>query len=491
MEQGIMKREKRRAQGERGIAVIFTAISLVLLIPLVGLAVDAGILYTVKGKLQTAVDAAALAAGRALSRGNDDAAQQTNAINTAESYALMNFPTGYFNIAAPAFPPGSVTIDESVANQRSITVTASVNAPLYFLRWLGDSMTTVTATATAVRRDVNVSFVMDRSNSLNLSGSCAPLIASAVSFVGNFANGRDNVGLVTFASSANMDFPIANNFNTASPSVPTILNSVICSGGTNSAQGLALGYQQLSNLNQPNALNVILFFTDGYPNSMTGNFPIAASSTCVNKNPKIGVIAPLYGNYQAQPTTPSAELGLLSWIGIAQPMASDQNSPPNPPTDPTGCYYNSDGTTVNQDVAYVPNSDIYGNSTITGYQSVTYSGGFIASTADGMNVQNASWNAADSAGLHIRHGDTLASCCSLSTVFSGVPNVIPGIHIYSIGLGNFGGVPADFLERVANDPRASNFDSTYPGGLYIFAATSADLTDAFNTIASQILHLSR
>ena len=75
--------------------------------------------------------------------------------------------------------------------------------------------------------------------------------------------------------------------------------------------------------------------------------------------------------------------------------------------------------------------------------------------------------------------------------FLGISNVISGIHIYSIGLGNFGGVPADFLERVANDPRASNFDSTYPAGLYIFAATSADLTDAFNTIASQILHLSK
>ena len=98
-----MKRDKRRAQGERGITVIFTAISLVLLIPLVGLAVDAGILYTVKGKLQTAVDAAALAAGRALSRGNDDAAQQTNAINTAESYALMNFPHRLFQHRGAGF----------------------------------------------------------------------------------------------------------------------------------------------------------------------------------------------------------------------------------------------------------------------------------------------------------------------------------------------------------------------------------------------------
>jgi Flp pilus assembly protein TadG len=483
-----MKYEKRTRRNERGISVIFTAISLVTLVPLVGLAIDAGILYTVKGKLQTAVDAAALAAGEALSRGNDDTTQQTSATAVAEAYALMNFPTGYFSINAPAFPPSTVTIDESVANQRSITVTASVSAPLYFLRWLGDSATTVVATATAVRRDVNVSFVMDRSNSLNLSGSCAPLVASAVSFVGRFANGRDNIGLVTFATSANIDFPIANNFNTATPSVPTILNSLICSGGTNSSQGLSLGYQQLSNLNQPNALNVVLFFTDGYPNSMTGNWPISSSSSCTSKTNKVGVIAPGYANYQTAPTTPAVEYGLWSWIGTTQPMSSDQAMAPNPPTDSTGCAYVSDNTQVYNDVPYIPTTDIYGNSTNTGYQSVTMSGANIAMTSDGLNVQNASWNAADSAGLHIRNGDTMSA---FSTIWTGVPNAISGIHIYSIGLGNFGGVPADFLERVANDPRASNYDSTKPAGLYIFAATSADLTDAFNTIASQILHLSK
>ena len=53
------------------------------------------------------------------------------------------------------------------------------------------------------------------------------------------------------------------------------------------------------------------------------------------------------------------------------------------------------------------------------------------------------------------------------------------------------GMPADFLERVANDPRASNYDSTKPTGLYIYAPTSAELNDAFSNIASQILHLAR
>lgn len=467
-----MRKEITRGRSERGVTVFFTAISLVTIIPLVGLAIDAGILYTVKGKLQTAVDAGALAAGAALSRGNTDSAQQNSATTTAEAYVLLNFPTGYFNITSPVFPPSTVSIDESVANQRSITVTASVNAPLYFLRWLGDNTTTVTATATAVRRDVNVSFVMDRSGSLASSNSCAPLVASAVSFVGKFANGRDNIALVTFASSSNPDFPMANNFDTASPSVTTILNNINCVGGTNSAEGLSLGYNQLTTLNQPNALNVLLFFTDGYPNSMNANWPISSSSTCNNQNPKEGVIAPGYSDYQNNPTSPSVEYGLFSWVGTTQPMNSDSN--PVSSSESSGCYFASDDTKIYKDVAYIPNTDFYGNATNTQYQTVTTSGGNLAMTSDGLNVQNASWNAADSAGLTIRDSTT-----------------IPNIHIYSIGLGNFGGVPADFLERVANDPRASNYDSSKPAGVYYYAATSADLTDAFNTIADQILHLSK
>src|ERR1700680_4711006 len=210
----IMNGNKARTLKERGISLIFTAMTLVFIVPMVGLAIDAGILYTVKGKLQMAVDAASLAAARALSRGNDDTSQQSNAKAVAEEYVLLNFPSGYFNIGTPTFGSGNsgISVDESVANQRSISVTAYVTTPLYFLRWLGTNNTTVSATATAVRRDVNVAIVMDRSGSLATSLSCTPLKAAATSFVSKFSNGRDNVALVTFATSSMPDFPIAHNF---------------------------------------------------------------------------------------------------------------------------------------------------------------------------------------------------------------------------------------------------------------------------------------
>ena len=470
-----MNGSKPRSLKERGISLIFTAMTLVFIVPMVGLAIDAGILYTVKGKLQMAVDAASLAAARALSRGNDDATQQSNATAEAEAYVLLNFPSGYFSVPTPTFGVNNsgISIDESVANQRSVSVTAYVNAPLYFLRWLGTNSTTVSATATAVRRDVNVAIVMDRSGSLSISNSCTPLKGAAVSFVNKFANGRDNVALVTFATSSMPDFPIADNFQTASPSVPTILNLVSCTGGTNTGQGLWEGYQQLVTLNQPNALNVVLLFTDGYPNTFTATYPIKASSSCTLKNPKTGVLAAGYSNPLTQPTTPSAIFGIMNSLATTQPVASDQTpGPPAAQGGDAGCSYASNLQSVANDIQSIPTLDFWGNNMNSGYQPVTMSGGTISVIP--MSVQNAGWNAADSAALRIRQSTT-----------------IPNIRIFSIGLGNSGGVPADFLERVANDPRGSNFDSNYPAGTYVFAPTSSDISDAFAQVASAILHLAR
>jgi Flp pilus assembly protein TadG len=475
-----MYKNKAETLKERGISMIFTAMTLVFIVPMVGLAIDAGILYTVKGKLQMAVDAASLAAARALSRGNDDGSQQSNARAVAQEYVLLNFPSGYFNVGTPTFGSGNsgISIDESVANQRSVSVTAYVNAPLYFLRWLGTNNTTVSATATAVRRDVNVVVVMDRSGSLAISNSCNALKGAAVSFVSKFANGRDNLGLVTFATSSIPDFPIATDFQTAPTNVPTILNSITCTGGTNTSQGLWQGYQQLVTLNQPNALNVILLFTDGYPNTFTATYPIKNSSGCSNKNPKTGVLAAGYANPLTQPTTPASFWGLMNYVATAQPMGSDLNAGPNAAGGGyTGCSYasglpNSLQNNASNDIQYIPTTDFWGNSMNTGYQPVTMSGSNI--NMDANSVQNAGWNAADSAALRIRQNVN-----------------IPNIRVFTIGLGNSGGVPADFLERVANDPRGSNFDSSYPSGTYFFAPQSSDISDAFAQVASEILHLAR
>jgi len=455
------------------------AVMLVFIIPLIGLSVDAGILYAVKTKLSMACDAGALAGAGALSRGMSDAAQQASAQAVAVEYILMNFPNNYFGTPAPN--PPAPTIDESVPNQRSVTVTASVSVPLYFLRWLGQSSQTVNASATAVRRDVNVAFVMDRSGSLALSGSCVPLQQAATFFVNNFANGRDNVSLVTFASSSRPDFPMANNFLSASPSVPSILSSLTCTGDTNTSQGLWEGYSQLVALNEPNALNVILLFTDGYPTAVTATYPIKPSSSCSDHTAKTAVMGA--GFNLGAPTTPVAIGGLWNPLAPPQPLAVDDTI--GPVGDYANCSYASNWSNsqwnVSNDVTYIPSTDYYGNAMNTNYQPVTYYDGNGDINMDPVSMMNASWNAADNAGYRIRQGASVP----------GVGAGLSGITVFTIGLGNAGGVPNDFLERVANDPRASNYDSTKPTGLFQYAPTSAELSEAFSTIASQILHLAK
>src|ERR1700681_1380895 len=211
-----------RNPGQCGMAAIAFAMMSIAIVPIVGLSIDVGLLYAVKTKLSAAVDAGALAGARSLSQGGNTAAQTASAQATAANYIRGNFPTGYYLTSNLTIPASAV--DTRQANTRTITTSASVQAPLYFLHWFSSNNVTVNASATAIRRDVNVVMVVDRSGSLQASGSCGAPRAAAVNFSDKFAEGRDNLGLVTFASSAFADFTLGNNFKSASPSVATMLN---------------------------------------------------------------------------------------------------------------------------------------------------------------------------------------------------------------------------------------------------------------------------
>jgi hypothetical protein len=65
--------------------------------------------------------------------------------------------------------------------------------------------------------------------------------------------------------------------------------------------------------------------------------------------------------------------------------------------------------------------------------------------------------------------------------------------IYTIGLGGTTAEPidADLLERVANDPRASNYNSAKTPGQFVYASNTTALGQAFQTVASQILRISQ
>jgi hypothetical protein len=65
-------------------------------------------------------------------------------------------------------------------------------------------------------------------------------------------------------------------------------------------------------------------------------------------------------------------------------------------------------------------------------------------------------------------------------------------YIYSIGMGTAitganNSVAEEFLREVANDPNAATYNPNLPQGEAVFASSSTQLTQVFQTIASKIL----
>jgi Flp pilus assembly protein TadG len=422
----------RRRKKQRGMAIFFYATMLIFVVGCVGLAVDVGTIYMIRARLVAAVDAAALAAGRSVNLANTVAQATTNANTTANQFFSANFPTGYFNsIGSPTVTPTFTQEPDVNGNPNGIldiSVAASVAAPTYFMNIFNVHSINVTATGTASRRGVVLMLVLDQSSSMgNGAGSpCAAMVAAAQNFVTLFSP-FDELGLVTFDYTAHMmDAP-----TTSRTQITSDIAAISCKNNTNTITALELAYQQIKAAGLPLALNTIVLFTDGSPNGVTANFPAYASAD-TRYGPALGTEDqwPPDGNYQphAPPPPPlvwptqspsyacSDQIGSTDLNGewdnmlcvnmppaCTDPTATlygtmtqtgDQNSygyhtsglyPPSdtdPVVIPASCStYYGQGNNVRQFVAYIPNTDAYGNNLLNGVAATgtgpTVSGGFL------------------------------------------------------------------------------------------------------------------
>jgi Flp pilus assembly protein TadG len=503
----------RTKNTRKGFAAIATTIMLVILIPVFGLAIDVTLLYVDKTRLQGAVDGAALAGAESLARGTSDSAQIAAAVGAAAQYVFLNYPSSFFFTNSVTVTQdatgktGDVTIDETVANQRTVAVTGHANVPTLFMRWLNFTSTNVKASATVTRRDVNIVVVMDRSGSLQTSGSCAAVQQAAVNFVNKFSNGSDQLGLVTFAASTGADFPIANNFLGASgtlpapaKTVPQIISGMACASSTSSAMALWYGYDQLVGLAQPTALNVILFFTDGKPTGVDVNMPIAPGhcsspnaptasipykyinglySTYTDHDQPFGILKPTNGG-----TVPSGDAALTTDGGGG-----------------AGCNYPSNENDIT-DFLGIPTADVFGDQMVNGYGGnaayltpVTTVTSGTNTFIDITNVTNSDYmaeNAADYAAQAIRAG--ASEPVSATGLLNHVGHSLSNVIIYTVGLGNAPyPLSVPLLERISNDPTSNIYVAppTEQQGKFILAPTSADINAAFASIAAEILRIAK
>jgi len=495
-----------------------------------GMAIDAAVMYALKAKLSAAADAAAIAAARNLNVGMTIDAQAATATSRALAYFSANYPNNSYNVHNQSV---TAAVAESSFRTRTVTVTASIDAPSYFMRVLGFSSTHIVTIGKASRRDVNLMLVLDRSGSMNngaTPSACESMVAAATNFVNMFAEQRDRLGAIAFSSGYILFFPPNMTFKTGASSLPNQLATLTCSGGTSTGMALNVAYNQLKTINEPGALNMVVLFTDGYPNAINASFPVKTKtdtrygynggpsgctntgSTCnMDPSPCQDAAGDLYDrNYNhlgsaqyAGPGwnpnwTPANISGVFTQaagdmynlatgatVGLISPTTPSLTDTTTVPASlPAGCAMSAGGTSsftsvyddIRRDIAYIPDTDIYGNST-SGYRAIaTYSGG----AYDGkkrvdcpMCITGAGFNVADNQATTMRNDATYA------------------IVIYTIGLGSNGGVDGTFLARVANDPTSPIYSTSQQTGLYVYAPTVADLNFAFQRVASEILRLAR
>lgn len=480
--------KQAKGAGTRGVAAITAALLIMTILPLVGLGVDLTTLYLVKAKLLAATDSAVLAAARALSRGSNPSSQRLAAQATGTKFFHANFPNGFWGSTDITFPTPAID-DTSVPSYRIVTATASVRAPLYFLRVLGDDFATVAVTSQAARRDALVILVLDRSSSMArpVAGTgrtaCQIMRDDAVEFVKYFAPGRDMVGLVVFHS-GQFTYQARTDFNTPDGSgdtVGSIIAGIQCNSNTASAEALHAAYAELLRVGSATRANVIVFMTDGIPNGVTGDFIPYRVAPCGNPAaPMVGVLAQWANN---APTGTTAGLMARTAPDVASGTTySDENT--------GSCQFRSDLTLVRNNVSRMPPSDYYGNDLAGTYS--TYSNpyvSFFGSAADLTRVDlpreitKASANAVDNQATAIRSDPTLKPM------------------IYTLGLNTDptgSDVPdGQLLMKIANDPSLASApgagplfyaaQQNQPRGIYVNAPDATQLQAAFDTIATHIV----
>ncbi len=459
-----MLRLTQKRRNQQGFALIYvTLMGSFLLIPMAGLAIDFGMLYNIKARLQTSCDAAAIGAGYMLHNSTDlsNQTQYNSIVNAATRYFNANYPSNYFGstiVSLTAVPASSTA-------GKTITVTASATVPMLLMRVLGITQSTVGAMAVSNVRYIAMMIVVDRSGSVTRESADDTIKSALNTFVADstssyMVDGTDTVGMVSFGGSWNLDYSPNINFQTAASNIGTAINNIPFdtvnnASSTNTMEGLYQAWYQLYQMNLPGSLNVIVLLTDGRPSAFTSYF--TPTTNCNSLSQLAGVFTTSVGTWP--PPTSNNSTGLYQTIFSGLPENSNGTSPPGVPsrlaTPNSGCAYATTQSNVYRDFSNtIPASvgpvDHVGSG--TGYPpGFSTKGTGIPTRGDPNNYYTAcssmnnascgrysSFNAADYMAYLIRKDTKLSPM------------------IFAIGLHYTNGAEEppddDWLARVANDP---------------------------------------
>ncbi|MEX2304516.1 MAG: vWA domain-containing protein, partial [Bryobacterales bacterium] len=386
---------------------------------------------------------------------------------------------------------------------REVRLTGEVMVPMFFFRIFGVDELPVRAAARAARRDVNISLVLDRSASMANAGAWEPLQNAAVFFLDQFDNTTDRLSIVTYGSSAQVDLPLGTGFKTGDVGENIIMNQVVpSSAGTNAPMGLWLGLAELLENNDPNALNVIAFFTDGNPTGYTATFNVWTTAGggrpyCPGNANLTGAVltggnteadvSGFYGIFEQYAPYPAVIAGTdvdyyLRHVPGAYTTRLCTNLTPWLGNEVEAMFNTGSCLPAN----WVPD---YKNPAGMGQRTfsttaTTDGPSFSINRCDGALFSTGSSNTTKGRHIH-RTAKTLA--LNVASNARSDLNELAGVTIYSIGLG---AVDPTFLQRVSNDSASADFVAAgQTEGLYVFAPTPAQLQQAFQTVANEIFRL--
>ncbi len=500
---------------ENGMALVLVAGLMVVFLLFAGLAIDAGRAFIVKAQLTKAVDGAALSAARALGSTSSSNPEKDEAIRIFRA----NFPSGYMGVSSvtnPATDPNFFRKDyDAQTGSNIITIRAAATLPMTFMRLANFQEITVSGGGQAKRRLVDLSIAIDCSGSI--SGDWTSVRNAARRFINSFDGNYDRLSVTLFSDGAHVSYlmPSSRGFNKtqAMNAVPTSLPG----GSTSMAEGLYRAWDELRSVPVASqaGLRVLVLFTDGTPNGVSGNFAWTAKpgagtvytgkSLNTNDFPDIGPYGSnqpsFFGLSNLDCTTDAPNCFQYPYTHGTRPLISS-----------TGQVQSSrwDSPTALPAIQRLPATSTHANHRSSGIpttfplQTNTLTvDGVAQSTARGLrtvsgyyptdirNLNNAARNLVEIIANAARSENIPAPAN---------PPPYP-IRIYTIGMGSIlnydlgarGETSASILKRIANDPDQAPLDhiSMQMEGKYYWAQTAADVDAVFMALRSEIIRLSQ
>ena len=451
-------------QQPKGQVLVLAALMIVVLFALASLALDLGRAYGVRARLNAAVDAASFEAAKALGRG----AKKDDAAKVATAYFQANYPADYLG-ATPDTPTVDAKRDEFGVWTVNVTATAQMPTLLAGMIQGGNSMT-IGSASESERKSLDMVLVIDTSHSLSAVFDTDPGVkAGARAYLNFFSDQDDRLALVAFSRGAYPTVSICGTYPNPiqNPDASSVLcnrgfnkadltagiNSLTCplDGTTASEEGLKKALDQLNSLDpmKQGRKRVIVFFSDGSPNTFNAVFPVSGEGN-------------LYSGWDNDP-------------------GSHMLFDPSMVFDPSPASYVGKA---------LPRTDKSGTIPLASYNNIRPLP-LLPHTFDAPAFSCAANKAARNMAENVAH---LARTQNITVYTLGLnipPTLLDDPEFTSTDCSTHYERGSTILKRLANTIDSDTYNPSEPTGIYCQANSTDDLKPCFDRIASAILRITK